>query len=246
MVLEQANPTLDKFAQRLVLAGAGSQGPILSGLAGRFTLSFLEDETLQGWRVYTPSGFNRSLPNNQSTDGGSVSTTLVFGTDTASTPGGIRNFLEWTTDRGVQTRQFWVKNAPTEGGLYVNNQECQKGEAIVFVNIGDVNKWAERVSLAINILPTFNDEFFTQQEYSGNRYANTRRNVGGVETAQVFINNEEVVSERPVENVMGYFWEPPLYGLYTIRVRLRAKKLSTTYVDLFGTIRVRQIPCPEA
>ncbi len=249
MVQRQANPVLDKMGRRLLLAGAGIQGPILAGLAGRLTVTFEDEETLEELRIEGETGFLHGLTVNQDTEGKSATADLIFGTDTDTSVAGRRNFVVFTTERGTQRRQFWVKNKPTSGGVYIDNQEAQQMEAIVYVNIGDLNPWARSASVAFNLLPTFNDEFFNQQEYSGNRYANTRRNWGGVETCQTCLSDDpaaigdEIIAESKVEDVMGYFWEPENYGLYYVTFRLRARKGSSTYVDIVGKMRARQIPC---
>lgn len=115
----------------------------------------------------------------------------------------------------VFRRQFWVKAVPTVRALYINGQEAQQGEAWIWVNKIDADSYALDASMGINILPTFNDEFFSQHEYAGNlgqqvgnqffvrvdgtptlfhdvgkrppnRFAQTLRNIGGVKTVEVF------------------------------------------------------------
>lgn len=237
------------MGRRLLLAGAGLQGAVLAGLAARLTISFEDDETLSELKIEGETGFLKGLTFDQDTEGETATVDIVFGTDTDTGDPARRNFIVYETERGIQRRQFWVKNVPTIGGVYIDNQEAQSSEAVVFVNLADLNPWARTASVSFNILPLFNDEFFTQQEYSGNRYANTRRNWGGAETCQVFLSESpsstgpEIIAESKIEDVMGYFWEPENYGLYYVTFRLRALKGSSTYVDIVGKMRARQIPC---
>jgi len=242
LVLEQANITLGKPSARLQLAGAGIIGPILSGLKGRFTVFFNDGETFTSGRVFTSTGFNNVLSWEVAANGATAD--VVFGVDTATSAAGVRNFIEWVTNRGTSLRQFFVKNLPAANSVYIDNQEAQGGEAVVFINNGDPDVWARRASFAINIMPAFNDEFFTQQEFVGNRFANTLRNWGGAATAQVFLDGVEIISERAIEDVHGYFWLDPIaYGIHAIKVRLRSVLGSSVFVDVHGSIRARQIPC---
>ncbi len=258
MALASANPVLHKSSMELQFAGTGLQNPILSGFAARLTLSFAVDETLISWRVFTDTGFEKNLPVIQDTEGATVTADILHGTDSLSSVEGQRNFIEWVTNRGTTRRQFFVKDLPSTGSLYIENQECQESEAIIFASIdgdGPVtenNENAANVSLSINILPNFADEFFTLHNFSGNRFANTRRAWGGAATASFFIDGVTAIAEKPIEDLTGFFWEtrpleppanlPVSYGQHTVTVRLRAKSGSANAIDIEGVIRIRQIP----
>ena len=258
MALESANPILHKSSMELQFAGTGLQNPIMNGFAARLTLSFAVDETLISWRIFTDTGFEKILPVSQDTEGASVVADILHGADSLSSVTGQRNFIEWVTNRGTTKRQFFVKDLPTSGSLYIENQECQASEAIIFASIdGDgpvteENGNAAKISLSINILPNFADEFFTLHNFSGNRFANTIRAWGGAATASLFIDGITAIAEKPIEDFDGFFWEtrllappadlPVSYGQHTVTVRLRAKLGSVNAVDIDGVIRIRQIP----
>lgn len=246
MALTQRNPVLEKIAAELQFAGAGTLGPILAGLAGRLRLAFNSGEALQSVRLYNPASSYESHPAYSfDTDTGDALIDLVFGADTDSGASSRRNVVEWTTNFGVSRAQFWVRDLPAVGSIYCDGQECQAGEATIFVNHeSPVDPMEEDASFSINLLATFNDEFFTQHEYEGNRFANTVRNWGGAATAQVEIDGSEVIAEQDIADLDGYYWSNPSYGLHTIRARLRASTGSSDYVDVYGHLRVRQIPCP--
>jgi hypothetical protein len=243
MVLDQSNPTLDKFGLPLDFAGDGVQGAILSGLGARLRLVSTQDEILLIYRIYTDDGFENNLTGLGPLTGSPILTDIVHGVDSKSSSSGTRNFIEWVTNRGRQVRQFWVKDLPTSGYLYIDNQDASV-EAVTFVNVGDSQEKGNVITFSINILPNFEDEFFTQQEFVLNRYAQTRRAWGGATTAEVFLNDILIIPEQAIENIHGYYWENPQFGSVPIKVRLRAKTASSDFVDLHGTIRARQIPCP--
>lgn len=243
MPLNQANPTLDKFGTALGFAGDGVQGAILSGLGSRITVQTGKSEILLGVRIYTLDGFENDLTLlGPLVPGFPLTTDIVHGVDTQSSPEGTRNFIKMVTNKGTITRQFWVKDLPSTGNLYIDNQDAA-GEAITFVNVGDSQELARVITFSINILPNFEDEFFTQQEYVLNRYAQTRRAWGGAATAEVFLNSRLIIPEQEIEDIHGYFWDDPAFGAVPITVRLRAKLGSAHYVDLTGKVRARQIPC---
>jgi len=148
----------------------------------------------------------------------------------------------------VFEKQIWVKDIPLKWGLCLAGQEAQLGEAICFVNVGDVNPMARDSTFGINILPIFTDEFFRQHEYSGNRYAQTIRNWGGAATVE-FWTDEDLgtpsIAEMDIADLEGYLWEGPSWGLHEVYVRLRASTGSANYVDIPGYIRFKQFECPE-
>ena len=141
-----------------------------------------------------------------------------------------------------------MKDIPLKWGLCLAGQEAQLGEAICFVNVGDVNPMARDSTFGINILPIFTDEFFRQHEYSGNRYAQTIRNWGGAATVE-FWTDEDLgtpsIAEMDIADLEGYLWEGPSWGLHEVYVRLRASTGSANYVDIPGYIRFKQFECPE-
>lgn len=259
--LPQANPTLDKMAKRLGLAGAGRLGPILKGLAGRIEIEYGSNEELLFVVIENEDqSFTKTLAGTTTTlsDGRfRWSTDIVFGTDTDSNVSGARNYLRWSVRvYGLDTdddphdevfiRQFWVKDPPTEKGIYIANQEAQSGEAVVFINASDPNRYARDATFGINILPEFSDEFFLQHEYDGNRYAQTLRNWGGAATVEIFADGgtDPIIPEQDIADLAGYYWETPSYGLHTLTIRLRASEGSSHYVDLTAKVRFRQYPCP--
>lgn len=193
--------------------------------------------------------------------------------------GGGQNFRRFDHDDFEETeifrRQFFVKDVPLRGGIYLAGQEAQQGEAWVFMTQNEKDTarspYIEDATFGINVLPTFNDEFFTQHEYRGNltrvvqrvwaagtlydvmgrrppnRYAQTLRNVGGVRTVEIFADGvfgDPVIPECEIEDLAGYYWENPSYGLHTITARVRADWGSPHYVDITGYVRFRQLPCP--
>ena len=261
LILQQ-NPALDKISVRLGRAGSGDLSPILSGFGGKLTLPLSTGETLTAWKFVWDSGSFDIFADSPTYD---VSTntytySFVFGTESASdsSAAGKRNYLEWTTTIAGETgsytfrRQFYGKDVPTKGAIYVANQEAQESEAIVNFSMesGEADEHAGNISLAFNILPTVNDEFFAQGEYVENRYANTRRNWGGAATCQVSMRKsesdsyEEIISETVIENIMGYFWTPNEYGLHSFRFRLRSVMGSANYIDVIAKVRAQRIPCP--
>ncbi len=177
-------------------------------------------------------------------------------------------------DVEIFRRQFFVKDLPAKGSIYLNGQEAQLGEAWVFLNRGDVNRFARDATIGINILPVFSDELFRGGEYEGtldraeelrqftdpltlvaefgkrrpNRYATTVRNHGGAKTVEVFADSiftPPVIEEIDIEDLGGLYWENPTYGLHTITVRLRAAFGSPHFIDITGFVRFRQFQCPE-
>ena len=173
-------------------------------------------------------------------------------------------------DVDVFRRQFYVKDVPLREGIYMAGQEAQLGEAWVFVskNINEQN--VKDATFGISILPTFNDEFFGQHEYKGNRYrttatywlagvlkttrgqrpanrfAQTIRNVGGAKTVEIFydsVSADPVIPERGIEDLDGCYLENPSYGLHLVTARLRAEWGSSHYVNIVGYIRFLQLPC---
>lgn len=176
-------------------------------------------------------------------------------------------------DADIFRRQFFVKDKPAKGGLYLNGQEAQLGEAWVFINSTDLNRFAKDAAIGINILPVFSDELFLGGEWEGNlgepvelhrfispgvlfaeegrkrpnRYATTVRNHGGAKTVEVFtdsIFSGPVIPETAIEDLGGYYWPTPSFGLHTVTVRLRAALGSPNYVDIVGYVRFRQFECP--
>jgi hypothetical protein len=241
-VMPQRNPTNDKPASRLFLAGSSAESPCLAGLATSLRLVLGEDEQLHRWRVYSDSGFDQELtwemaPDNEDEDAQQpiAITTIVFGVQTDTGPTSVRNFIEWQTSRGTTTRQVWVRDPPETGGIYCANQECQGGVATFPITPGD------DVTFGINILPTTNDEFYSIGEYEGNRYANTLRMWGGAATVEVEINDTVVLGERDIADLDGFFWHAPGVGDHTILARLRAKRESIYFVELTGTLRVEAL-----
>lgn len=242
LVLVQQNPTLDKIALRLNLAGASSDAPILSGLGARLTLTLHSGERLRRVRVWNDDGFSQLLTMTGS--GTQRTTDVVFGTHTDSGVTATKNYLDVVTNRGTSRRQFWVKDLPSEGAVYINNQEAQRQIPVVWVALSSTEYLDRCATTSFNILPHFNDEFFNQQWYSANAWANTLRTWGGAATCEVFTNDGLIISERDVADIHGYFWIEPAYRIYTVRFRLRASEASETYVDIDGRIQVKMIPCP--
>lgn len=229
--MPQANPTLDKIAIMVNLSGSSPASPILPGLAGSVEIDMDDGEEIDSIRVTSDLGFSKSLGWSV-LENGNATTSIVFGQDSDKSDSGVRNILEVTTNYGVFTRQFWVKNQPIAGGLYVDNQECQATESRISISeIGDI-------SFSINILPNFADEFFQQHDFLKNRWANTLRSWGGAETAEVFLNDNLIISERNVALVNGYYWQGASSGQYTLKVRLRASRGSTYKVDLSGNLLI--------
>lgn len=170
-------------------------------------------------------------------------------------------------------RQFYVKDKPVTGCIYINGQEATQGEAWVFINPTDANRFAADATIGINILPVFSDELFLGGEYEGNlgknvelqrfvdpetlfaekgkkranRYATTVRNHGGAKTVEIFTDSVfsvPAIPEIDIEDLGGYYWPNPSFGLHTITARLRASKGSSNYVDFTGFVRFRQFECP--
>jgi len=177
-------------------------------------------------------------------------------------------------DVEIFRRQFFVKDKPGKGAIYLNGQEAQAGEAWVFINPNDANRFAADATLGIGILPVFSDELFLGGEYEGtlgkqvglkvftgpgvltaaigkkrpNRYATTIRNHGGAKTVEIFADSlfgGPVIPEIDIEDLGGYYWPTPSFGRHTITARLRAAKGSPHFVDLTGFVRFKQFDCPE-
>ena len=237
MSFEQRNATLDKVTTRLDLAGISTLAPILSGLRADVTLLLHSGESLKQIKVTDDDSYENILSATVSGNTATVSN-FVFGVH--STTG--KNYIEWRTSKGTARQQFYVAAAPTTNGIFVNNQNAQGATAYVYRDNATVDRNKD-VSLAINILPYWSDEFFKQQWYTSNAYANTLRNFGGAKTAEILIDDTTVVSETIIGRVYGYYWEEPAYGYHSIKVRLRAATGSSYYVTLSGNIRVRQMPC---
>lgn len=258
MTIPQGNPTLDKMAQRMGLAGAGFLGPILKGLGGRIQITYESVDSLSQVRIYDNYGFNSVL----TADGVDVNEDgtktwykdIVFGVDTpyGETGGKSRRcFLEWSVIHTVNTdesetstfkREFYVKDLPAKGSIYLAGQEAQIGEAFCFIEEGGSGLSAN-ASFSINILPVFSDEFFSQHEYYKNRYANTLRNWGGAATVEIFSGNtlgDPIISEMDIKDLHGYYWENPGYGRKRLIVRLRSSVGSPNYVTFSGYIRFKQ------
>lgn len=237
MSFAQKNVTLDKVTTRLDLAGISTLAPILSGLHASVTLTLHSGETLKQLKIYNDSFENVLSP----TVSGTTATVsnIVFGTDTDTG----RNYIQWRTSNGTAEQQFYVAAAPTSQGIYINNQEAQSGTAYVYREVDSTNERNKDVSLAFNILPYWADEFFKQQWYTSNAYANTLRHWGGAKTAQVLIDGSTVISESNINTVHSYYWNEPSFGYHSVEVRLRALSGSSYYVSLNGNIRVRQIAC---
>lgn len=243
--LDQFNPTLDKMGAQLGQAGAAALGPILAGFPGRFTITLDAGETLQAVQIVTDDGTVVSSPSFVQA-GTTATVDVVFGTDTSAGVPSVRNHIIWTTDRGVSRRHFWVRTFPTSEGVYVDNQNAHGAAALVDCHIADSKPYARRLDFSIAFFPTINDEFFTQHEYNPNRWANTIRNWGGIETVEVWLDGVPIYPETDIADVDGYFWEPGSYGLHTLLCRFRAAWGSTTYQDISASIRVRQTPCGGA
>jgi hypothetical protein len=233
----QANPVLQKIAAKLNLSGSGPENPILSGLAATMTINLSDGETLDTLRIYSgdPDSPTFEQVFEVSTDGEPTTNNVVFGTDTDTGASAVRNYIEWVTDRGKTTRQFYVQNLPSQGCLYINNQEAQGGDAVFQIESGDP------VSFGINILPNLADEFFKLGEYSSNRYANTLRSWGGAFTGQVSLDGTNIISERYLGDIHGYYWPAPSSGNHPIAVRVRAATASAYYVDITGNIRIEYL-----
>jgi len=226
----QANPILQKPGIMVNLSGIGLKSPILAGLAGVFSLSLGNGERLLSWRIYnTERAFENQL---EVVNPEAPTTNIVFGTDTDTDSPSTRNYIEWITNYGKTVRQFYVKNLPAAGSLYIGNQEAQSANAQFSVASGDP------LTFGINILPAFADEFFAIHEYVGNRYANTLRNWGGAITAEITLDGSLIISERYIGDVHGYYMASPSSGTHPIKVRLRAAKASPYYVDIDGNIEI--------
>lgn len=242
-VFAQRNPTLDKVAGRLLLAGAERRAPILAGFHSDVALYLRDGERHRSVKIYSAGGFTRTLTATTSGLTATVSD-LVFGTDTDTGAAAVLNTLEWVTNYGTVRRQLWVKSLPQVGALYISNQEAQQSTAVLYTQIaGAPTPYFNNASFSINIFPFFADEFTTQHWYVPNAYANTLRSWGGAATAQVFLDGVEAIAEQDIADIHGYYWEDPTHGAHTITVRLRTTYGSIHYVDLTGNLRVRQIPC---
>lgn len=224
-----ANPILQKPSLRLSLGGVSGKSPLLSGLAGTISLDLAEDERLISWRIFSDSFENQLDIDDQF----SPSIDIVFGTDTDTSDDGVRNVIEWITDRGTTKRQLWVKNPPQTGGIYIGNQEAQSAGATFSIAAG------EPLTFGINILPDFADEFFAGHHYIGNRYANTVRSWGGALTAEVWLDGSVILEERYIGDIHGYYWESPSSGVHPVAVRLRAAQGSSYYIELTGSITIQ-------
>jgi len=236
-----ADPTVSKTSVPLGLAGVDPVAPILKGLKFRVAVDLRAGETVESV-VVTATGFQTSIAWTQ--DEGAVYLDLVAGTNTASAAAGIRNTITVVTNRGTVKRDLWCIDLPTTGALYINNQECQDGEAIAYANVGDANPYANVVSLGVNILPTLEGGFYRQQCYSSNRYANCRKGWGGAATAQISIDGVEVVAETALEHLFNIYWTATSFGVHVVTVVLRAAAGSATTVTITGSLRIRQIPVP--
>jgi len=177
-------------------------------------------------------------------------------------------------DVEIFRRQFFVKERPARGGIYINSQEAQQGEARVFVNPLDINRFSKDATIGIGILPIFSDELFLGGEYEGtlgknielrrfiapetlfaekgkkrpNRYATTVRNHGGAKTVEIFTDSlytPPAIPEMLIEDLGGYYWPSPSFGLHSVTARLRAEWGSPNYVDITGYVRFKQFKCPE-
>jgi hypothetical protein len=229
----QANSALQKLSVRMNLSGAGSESPILSGLSGTMEVQLREGEALRSWRIYSGDPDTPDFENifSVGTDG-PFEQALVFGTDTDTGTVAVRNYVEWITDRGKTVRQFWVRDLPGTGSLYIQNQEAQGSQAFYQITSGDP------LSFGINILPNFADEFFKLHEITANRWTNTLRPWGGAKTAEVFLGGGNIITEQYIGDVHGYYWPNPSPGTHTILVRVRAEQSSVNFVDISGTIFV--------
>ena len=270
----QQNPALDKISTRIGRAGSGDLSPILTGFEGKLTLPLSADEVLTSWKfIWAPFGptdnYNilTGIPAVYDAGTNTWTAEFTFGThsNADATAAGVRNIVQWTTtitgEAGTYTfqRQFYGKHVPTTGAIYIANQEAVTAEAIVYADLSsgseaETDEFAGAASLAFNILPIINDEFFAAAEYVKNRYANTRRNWGGAATCEVAVRKAPsgtyvtIISETNIEDIMGYWWDdssifPIAYGLHEFRFRLRAKTESATFIDVVAQVRVRQIAC---
>jgi len=241
MITPQRNPTLDKIATRLMLAGSESRAPILAGFHAQVDIELRENEVFKSVRIYNDT-FNNSLT--ATTTGRTVTVAdIEFGVDTDTGASATLNYIEWITSYGTTRRQFYVKNLPSSQSLYVNNQESQSNAATIYIDLETAGPYASMATFSINILPYFNDEFFVQHYYTPNSWCNTLRPWGGATTAEVFIDSVQKISETDLQNIHGYFWTNPTYGYYNIRIRLRAITGSSNYIDIEGNLLLRQIPC---
>lgn len=232
----QRNVTLDKTTTRLNLAGVSTLAPILSGFHASASLQLYPNENLKQIKVYNNSGFENIL---SYTISGNVVTVpdITFGTDTAIG----RNYIEWTTSNGVASQQFYVAELPYKQCLYINNQEAQYATAYLYKEDNPTYVRNNDISFSINILPHLSDEFFLQQWYDSNAWANTLRHYGGAQTAEVFLDGTQIIPETPIAKVYGYYWIDPTYGYHTIEVKLRAITDSSYSISIHGNIRVRQL-----
>ena len=233
----QANPVLQKISLRLNLAGAGPESPILSGLGGTITLQLGESEILRSWRIFSGDPDNPDFENEFTVVGTDDPATqdIIFGTDTATGTEAVRNVLEFITDRGTTHRQFWVKDLPDIGSLYIGNQEAQGGSALFSI----AN--STPITFGINVLPNFGDEFFRIGELDANRWANTLRTWGGACTAEVFIDGGLAIEELYIGDLHGWYWPTPSGGDHEILVTLRSEFNSVHTVDITGTITIEYV-----
>jgi hypothetical protein len=239
---EQKNPTLAKISGRLGFAGTHTLAPILNGLHCQIDIPLRTSERFRALTVFNNDGFSKTISTTTANSTATVND-FVFGTDTDTNNDGAFNYIQWVTNLGTVTRSFYVKNLPVRKCLYINNQEAQGDEATIYVDAGSTDEYCQNCSLAFNILPYFSDEFFKQQFYTPNSYANTLRHWGGAETGEILIDGATKVAEDYLKNINSYYWEQPSYGTHPVVVRLRAALGSSNYVDINGTIRIRQIPC---
>jgi hypothetical protein len=237
--MPQKNPILDKPAARLGLAGLSSDAPLLAGLGMSLRVSVDDGEELHRWRIFSDSGFNNELtwilePDQDDEDPHvpDAKTTVILGIGTDTGPTSVRNYVEWITSFGTTRRQFWVRDPPVSGGIYVGNQECQSDLATFAIDPGDP------ITFGISILPEWDDEFRQQSEYDGNRYAQTLRMWGGASTAEVFLDDVRIIGERDIADIEGFYWSNPSIGDHQIEIVLRAARESIYTVTLTGTIRV--------
>lgn len=238
----QQNPTLDKVGLRLNLAGSAPWAPILSGLAATLTIEVGVGENFRSATIRSDDGFSKIL--SVSGSGRTRTASVVFGVDTDSGASAVRNVISVRTNRGTVEQQFWVRDLPSTRSLYVNNVDAQGQLPVLYADDSATEEFNRAATFSLNVLPNLVDEFFDQQHYQPNRWAQTLRHWGGAATAEVFLDGEVIVPEGDVADVHGYFWPEPSYATHQIRVRLRAASGSAHYVDVDGRIRVMRIPCP--
>jgi len=229
----QKNPTIDKVTARLDIAGISTDAPVLAGISADMTLQMETGEKFVSMQI----GNSLLMP----TIAGNVATftNIIFGTNTSIG----KNTIFWRTSLGTASQTIYVAEPPTANGIYVNGQNAQ-GD-IAYVSRASTyhakNVINKNVSLAINIMPYWTDEFFTQQWYVPNAYANTLRHWGGASTARVLLDDVEIIAETKIKWVHSCYLTAPAFGTRIIKVELRAAEGSSNVVTLTGTMVIRRL-----